>query len=124
MFLHATRKDGNLRSFSSKRKQWINTATGACSLFATFLMWCLVAFQHYFQGQYLPQVKKKLPLKDILSIKRKKLFMSLSTRGMTSSKYYGVITKRMNFDCHVGEISGILSHVTTTWSYMRLLSTF
>lgn len=34
-------------------------------------MWWLVVFQHNFHGQYLPQVKEKLFLKDILCLERK-----------------------------------------------------
>ena len=32
-------------------------------------MWYLVAFQHDFHGQYIPQVKEKLFLNDILCLK-------------------------------------------------------
>ena len=77
-----------------------------------------------FRASTFPKLKKAALERHPQYQKKKKLFMSLPTRGMTPSKYYGVITKRMNFDCHVSEISGILSHITTTWSYMRLLSTF
>ena len=41
------------------------------------LMWCPLVFQHDFHGQYLPQVKEKLFLKDILCLKRRNFLRSL-----------------------------------------------
>ena len=63
-------------------------------------MWCLVAFQHDFHGQYPPQVKEKLFLNDILCLKGRSYLRSCP---LARSKYYGAITKRMNFNCPVAE---------------------
>ena len=54
-------------------------------------------FQHYFHGHHFPQVKEKLFLKDILCLKGSYLRSRPLERRIARNKYYGAITKRMNF---------------------------
>ena len=60
-------------------------------------MWCLVVFQHDLHGQYLPQSKGKLLLKNIVCLKGRS-WPRVHSHGIARNKYYGVITKRMNFN--------------------------
>ena len=64
-------------------------------------------FQHDFHGQHLPQVKRKLFLKNILGLKGRSYLRSRPIRwhGIARNKYYGAITKRMNFNYPVVETS-------------------
>ena len=81
-------------------------------------MWCLVAFHYDFHGQQLPQVKEKLFWKDILGLKARSYLRSrrLARRGIARNKYYGAITKRMNFDSPSLKPVKALSEMSTTWS--------
>ena len=52
-------------------------------------------------AQYLPQGKEKLLLRDILSLKRRSCFIpppALYSDWIARSKYYGGITKQMNYN--------------------------
>ena len=51
-------------------------------------MWCLVVFQHDLHGWYLLQGKEKGSCLRPRPLARNR-----------TKKYYGVITKRMNFNC-------------------------
>ena len=82
-------------------------------------MWCLVVFQHGFHGQYPPQVKEKVFLNDILCLKgriylRSRSLASLHGIARSKYKYYGAITKRMNFPS-LKPVKA-LSQMQTTWS--------
>ena len=73
-------------------------------------MWCLVVFQHGFHGQYPPQGKEKVSLNDILYLKGRSYLRSrplawLHGIARSKYKYYGAITKQMNFNCPVTETS-------------------
>ena len=70
-------------------------------------MWCLVVFQHDLRGQYLPQSKEKLLLKNILCLKGRS-WLRVHSHGIGRNKYYGVMTKRMNFNCRLRCIQWML----------------
>ena len=72
------------------------------------LMWCLVVLQHDFHGQHPPEVKEKLFLNNIVCLKGSEEVICIRvvhSHGITRSKYYGAITKRMNFNCPIAETS-------------------
>ena len=57
-----------------------------------------------FYGQYPTQVKEELFWNDILCLKGRRFFgIHLHSHGIARRKYYGAITKRMNFNCPVAE---------------------
>ena len=59
-----------------------------------------------FYGQYPTQVKEELLLNDILCLKGRSFFcIHVHPHGIARSKYYGAITKRMNFNCPIAETS-------------------
>ena len=85
-------------------------------------MWCLVVFQHDLHGQYLVQSKEELPLKNIVSLKRRS-WLRVHSHGIARNKYYSVIKKRFNFNCAHRCIQW-MSQLRTTWSEMPSLMHF
>ena len=110
VFLNATRKDRNYSTIgkvvdacnSLRGRKFVRYIFKLEDLRKSFKCRpCLVSggvkFQHDLHGQYLPQSKEKLLLKHILCPKRRScLFYS---DRIVRIKYYGGITKRMNFSC-------------------------
>jgi len=68
-------------------------------------MWFLVVFQHDLHDQYLPQGKEKLLLKTTSVSKEEVVDVHLHSHRTAQNKYYGVISKRMNFNCPIVETS-------------------
>ena len=57
-----------------------------------------------FYGQYPTQVKEELIWNDILCLNGRRSFgIHVHSHGIARRKYYGAITKRMNFNCPVAE---------------------
>ena len=99
---------------SSRRRKGVHDGRWNWSLFATFqertsqknrlnyeLMWCLVMFPAIFMANTFPKLKKSSSWMISSVSKEEVICVRVQWHEIVRNKYYGAITKRMNFNCPV-----------------------